>query len=151
MMRYLHLENILNKLFGKPEEINGDHRCPTYLFRWIVAKKQRFSVYLHHCVGDDWSLDMHDHPKRFITIGLKGSYTEETPDGRARIYRAPWIRSFPPEHIHRICTPQKSCWTLVIVGKPKRDWGFWHGGTWIQWRQYIRGIGGIADKMKSCP
>lgn len=121
---------ILNRLF-KLEEINGRHRCPTYLYRWTLYATRWFSVYLHHFVGDDWSRDMHDHPKRFISIGLAGGYTEETPSGERR-YAAPWIRSFPPEHIHRLrLDPGKECWTLVITLRAVRPWGFWHLGRFI--------------------
>jgi len=141
---------LLTLLFGIPEEINGGERCPTYLWRWTVfAWKGHFSVYVHHFVADDWSRDLHDHPKRFISIGLWGWYLEETPAG-IRKYRAPWFRTFPATHIHRISVPSKSCWTLVAVLKPVREWGFWHLGKFIPWRRYVEGEGGIADKMKAC-
>lgn len=145
----------LNRLFGKPEEINGANRCPTYLYRWHVWATRWFKVYLHHFVGDDWSLDLHDHPKRFISIGLKGWYYEftpapPTPYTQRKRYSAPWIRSFPANHIHRITTPSKSCWTLVIVLATVREWGFWHDGQFIHWRDYVKGKDGIADKMKAC-
>ena len=147
---------LLNKLFGTPEEINGANRCPTYLYRWHLWRTRWFRVYLHHFVGDDWSMDLHDHPKRFISIGLKGWYREWRPCkvcGGARcerptVYRAPWIRSFPAEHIHRIETPSKSCWTLVIVLKSTREWGFWHERQFVPWRQYVNSE--VADKMKAC-
>lgn len=146
---------LFDKLFGNAEEINGANRCPTYLYRWHVLKTRWFKMYLHHFVGDDWSLDLHDHPKRFISIGLKGSYIETTPypDGfplcmHTTTYKAPWFRSFPAEHIHRLEVPSKSCWTLVIVLQATRDWGFWHEGKFIGWRDYVKGS--IADKMKAC-
>lgn len=145
---------ILDRLFGIAEEINGGHRCPTYLYRWtLLSRRGHFSVYLHHFVGDDWSRDLHDHPKRFISIGIWGWYIEHRPSGDhtvERVYRAPWFRSFPAQHIHRITTPSKNCWTLVIVLKPVREWGFWHLGRFIPWRAYVEGEGGIADKMKAC-
>jgi hypothetical protein len=72
------LTAILNRLFGEPEQINGHERCETYLWRWTVAKWRGRGIYLHHFVGDDWSRDLHDHPKRFISIGLWGWYIEET-------------------------------------------------------------------------
>lgn len=140
----------------KAEEINGGRRCPTYLYRWTlfqpaVSWLKGFGVYLHHFVGDDWSRDYHDHPKRFVSIGLHGQYLEETPAGE-RVYRAPWIRTFPAEHVHRISMIDGGeCWTLVIVFPATRPWGFWHLGQWIHWRQYVDGVGGVADKMKSCP
>jgi hypothetical protein len=147
---------LLNTLFGTAEEINGRERCPTYLYRWTILKTRWGSLYLHHFVGDDWSLDLHDHPKRFISIGLWGRYYEWTPDSRiiglgtkARLYKAPWIRSFPAEHIHRLTIPVGwTCWTLVIVLKPVRAWGFWHNGKFIGWREYVESE--TADKMKAC-
>jgi hypothetical protein len=168
--------NILTRLFGKPEEINGANRCPTYLWRWTVLKlRHGRGIYLHHFVNDDWSLDLHDHPKRlgiiyiipkvvmyiipkrFISIGLKGRYFEWTPDSaivgfgrKAREYRAPWIRSFPANYIHRLTVPEKSCWTLVIVLRAEREWGFWHNSEFIHWRQYVKPGNPIADKMKVC-
>lgn len=149
------MTRILSRLFGAPEEINGAERCPTYLYRWVVCTTRWFKVYIHHFVGDDWSLDLHDHPKRFISIGLKGWYFETTrgPEGsgtRTSMFSAPWIRSFPAEHIHRIAVPSKDCWTLVIVLKTTREWGFWHDGSFIPWRTYVKPGNKTADEMKAC-
>lgn len=153
----------------KLEEINGGHRCPTYLYRWTLFQPKRpkrlwrgFGIYIHRFVGDDWSRDLHDHPKRFISIGLKGSYIEWTPDPSSpsmryldtrTIYRAPWIRTFPATHIHRITLREdrRPCWTLVIVLRAVREWGFWHRGEFIPWRDYVKGSAAwIADKMRAC-
>jgi hypothetical protein len=145
------MKRVLDMLCGTAEEINGRERCPTYLYRWELFKwRGHCSIYLHHFVGDDWSRDLHDHPKRFISIGLWGWYLEETPNGTKK-YRAPWIRTFPASHIHRLSVPSKNCWTLVIVLKPVREWGFWHLGRFIPWRSYVDGADQeIADKMKAC-
>jgi hypothetical protein len=155
------LTRVLNWIFGQAEEINGRYRCPTYLYRWVIVNWRGRAVYLHHFVGDDWSRDLHDHPKRFVSIGLWGWYIEETPyQGSAEwarlgnvltTYKAPWIRTFPASHIHRLSVPSKNCWTLVIVLKPVRSWGFWHLGRFIPWRDYVDGPdASIADKMKVC-
>ena len=141
---------MIEKLFGKPEEINGAFRCPTYLYRWHICSTRWFKAYLHHFVADDWSLDLHDHPKRFISVGLRGSYIEDMPQGSVT-YHAPWIRTFPATHIHRLRVPSKNCWTLVIVLKAVRQWGFWHGGKFIPWRSYVEGEdSAVADRMKAC-
>lgn len=153
----------IDRVFQR-EEMDGDGRCPTYLVRWTLLKFWGGrSVYLHHFVGDDWSLDLHDHPKRFISIGLKGAYAEGTPtppdshDVAAlftgitwRIFQAPWVRSFPAQHIHRIelLPDRRPCWTLVIVLRTERRWGFWHRGQFIGWREYVGSE--TATKMKSC-
>jgi hypothetical protein len=137
----------------KLEEINGGRRCPTYLYRWELARfPGKRAIYLHNFVGDDWSRDLHDHPKRFISIGLKGRYIEETPNGE-RLYRAPWIRTFPATHIHRLRLIDKQpCWTVVIVLKTVREWGFWHNRRWIEWKKYVFGSESkVGDQMKSCP
>jgi hypothetical protein len=151
------LSRILTWCFGSPEEINGNERCPTYVYRWRIiggstrhGSKTGRAIYIHHFVGDDWSLDLHDHPKRFISIGLKGSYLETTPAGQ-RWYRAPWIRTFPPTHAHRIQTPSCSCWTLLVTLRAVREWGFWNGGRWIPWKNYVAGESShLADTRKSC-
>jgi hypothetical protein len=160
---------LLDRLFVR-EDIDGNGRCPTYLHRWTVFQPRRprwfwrgFGVYLHKFVGDDWSLDMHDHPKRFISIGLSGSYREETPtadwfesddDVVERIdtvYHAPWIRTFPAHHIHRIALMGgRPCWTLVIVLRHVREWGFWHRGMFMHWRNYVQPGNRIADERKAC-
>lgn len=154
------LIRLLNRLFPL-EEINGREMCPTYLYRWTLFKRWGRGVYLHRFVGDDWSLDLHDHPRRFISIGLWGRYVEHLPGHGlqawplgGRVYRAPWIRSFPAEHVHRLTgpTPDRDCWTLIVVLKSTREWGFWHKGEWWHWKEYIFGNGGAAARSrKACP
>ena len=147
--------NLINRIFGY-EEINGNGRCP-YLHRWCLLVLPRgVRVYLHRFVGSDWSRDLHDHPKRFISIGLWGSYVEEYPhdiglwifEGRSRRYRAPWIRSFPAEHIHRLILDCPVCWTLVLTLPYSRPWGFWVRGEWIPWKKYV--YSARADEAKDC-
>jgi hypothetical protein len=143
----MNLQATINRIF-RMEEINGAERCPTYLFRWTLLRSKAFAIYLHHFVGDDWARDMHDHPKRFISIGLWGEYVEETPAGE-KLYRAPWIRTFPASHIHRLrMTERKTAWTLVVVLRAVQGWGFWKDGTFVPWRKYV---GDDAIARKNCP
>lgn len=143
------LRAVLSRLFIR-EEINGGGVCPTYLYRWELVRRENWQVYLHNFVGDDWSLDMHDHPKRFISIGLRGGYVEETPGQVERRYRAPWVRSFPAEHIHRLrLVDGRPCWTLVVVLKWVRGWGFWREGSFVPWREYVNSDD--AHDRRSCP
>lgn len=136
----MNLRSLLSMMLPVAEEINGGERCPTYLYRWellsLFGGKMR--VYLHKFVGDDWALDLHDHPKRFVSIGLRGRYVEHRSVG-PREYCAPWVRSFPPEHQHRLTGPtnDRPCWTLVIVGPPVREWGFWSSGEFVNWKDYV--------------
>lgn len=133
------------------ETIDGDGLCPVYLHRWTLLKAFGCALYLHKFVGDDWAGDLHDHPKRFISIGLWGRYTEHRADGSTREYRAPWVRTFPAEHRHRISGPtvRRPCWTLVIVLRAVRPWGFWVDGRWVPWRDYVGSE--RAEQRKICP
>ena len=132
------LAKLLTRSLGEPELID-DH----YLQRWTLAAfRNGAGAYLQRFVGSDCNRDLHDHPKRFVSIGLWGSYIEETPApagsrGR-RTFRAPWVRTFPAEHIHRILLPEGGgeCWTLVIVLPATQEWGFYTRGGWIRWTDY---------------
>jgi hypothetical protein len=152
------MHRLLSRLF-EAEEINGNNVCPTYLYRWTLFRAgSLFSVYLHKFVGDDWSIDLHDHPKRFWSFGLWGSYTEIASVDpanplhcRPRVYHAPWIRTFAADHKHRLIgpTPEKPCWTIVVVGRATRAWGFWPRGSFVPWRKYVGGSD-VASR-RSCP
>ena len=123
------MSKVLNKLFNYEDiSLNEDR---SYMHRWGLFSSyfsKRYlrgrNVYLHCMVGDDWSRDMHDHPKKFWSIGIAGCYVEETPY-KTTTYRAPWFRSFPPEHVHRLRLGSKRVWSLVYTGPIERDWGFW--------------------------
>jgi len=146
-------EAMIDKLF-KYEAINGDGICPIYLHRWTLLATKNFKIYLHHFVGNDWALDPHDHPKRFISIGIWGEYYEDDyadlENPKTTLWRAPWIRTFPATHRHRLrMTKRKSCWTICIVRKVEREWGFyWNSKTWMPWKAYV--WGGPGKERKDC-
>jgi len=143
------VKRLLDRLFGVAQEIDGLEGCQ--LYRWMVLQwGDHVTAYLNHFVDSDGNPDLHDHPRRLISIGLWGWYLEQTPE-RTRKYSAPWIRTFPATHIHRILVPSKNCWTLIIVFKTVREWGFWHLGQFIPWHSYSGGADAdLADKRKAC-
>ena len=174
MFKSLSLWTRFKLWWSNPERMNGVGRCPDYLHRWVLIDRKNFKIYLHHFLRPDWSTDLHDHPKRFLSIGLWGSYVERTPSRNDTIdrdiiggfdpgpgavgwdaggwqtyrkYRAPWIRTFPASHRHRI-TQVNNAWTLVVVLKKVRDWGFWPRGKFVPWRQYVQSTD--ADANKDC-
>jgi hypothetical protein len=138
------LHRIFRKLFPF-ETMSGNGACPVYLERWTIGQLFGCGAYLHHFLGDDWALDPHDHPRRFISIGLRGWYYEDVFTGNGEIYsthrfQAPWIRSFPAEHLHRVRAVEcGNVWTLVIVLRKSRGWGFLKDGEWISFKQYVFG------------
>ncbi len=176
---------IINRLCGY-ETMSGNGQCPVYLERWTIAEAFGCGIYLHHFLGDDWAIDPHDHPRRFISIGLRGWYYEDVfkpadfqcphpncdkgwlysapvgcgigfqdeDDGPCPIcspkttkYVAPWIRSFPANHVHRVRAVEcGNVWTLVIVLRKSRAWGFIRDGVWIPFREYVFG----GKSRKAC-
>jgi hypothetical protein len=119
-------------------EVIGLRNAEPYLLRWIVYKRKDGSgLYIHLFLGDD-AADSHDHPKRFTSIGVWGSYDEEVfkPDHRWIHHRAPWFRSFGPMHRHRLVLSGGFCWTIVKVGPEIRDWGFYTPEGWVSWKKY---------------
>lgn len=155
----------LNRLLDY-EAIDGRGICPTYLHRWRLLRIPGLcKVYLHHFVGNDWSVDPHDHPCTFWNIGIKGQYFEDQwarpwheKPSHTRFFRAPWFRTFGDSHTHRVrAFPQgpaeqrqmegrtPGAWTLCVVFKKTRDWGFWwpHRGLrhWVPSQEYIDGAG----------
>lgn len=57
-------------------------------------------------------------------------------------YHAPWVRGFPAGHPHRVLLTcdgrgrERGCWTLCLVGRTQRDWGFWTDAGWVDWRTF---------------
>jgi hypothetical protein len=145
------MKKIFNGIF-RYETMDGAGRCPIYLERWTLFHRFGIGLYLHHFLGDDWAIDPHDHPRRFISIGLKGWYYEDVfhADGvrfTTTKFSAPWCRTFPAEHLHRIRAADcGNTWTLVIVLKKCRAWGYVRDGIWMQFKDYV--FGGSA--RKSC-
>ena len=137
------MKKLINRLLAF-ENIDGNG-CAPYLQRWtLLSLPGGRKVYLHRYVGSDWTRNLHDHPKRFLSIGLAGGYVEQTPQGLTQ-WRAPWIRRFPPRHIHRLRVSRgRGCLTLVYVGRWEREWGFWVGGRWWRWDRYVKKFGDCA-------
>jgi len=140
------------KIF-KLEHIDGFGRCDRpYLIRFIVFSTKILSMYFHKFCGNDWTKEPHDHPKWFVSVGLKGRYIEEVYNKEGLLldeieHKAPWIRYFQPEHIHRVkmFDDGKPCYTLVFVGRKIREWGFYYRPSrgicplWVKWDKYVHG------------
>lgn len=160
-MKFALLLRRLAYRFFRYESMDGAGLCPVYLERWTIGQAFGCGIYLHHFIGDDWAIDPHDHPRRFISIGLKGWYFEDvyrnpcidpacSIGGKTQLietlkFTAPWIRSFPAHHLHRVRAAEcGNTWTLVIVLPKSRDWGFVRDGKWFGFREYV--FGGKARK-----
>lgn len=104
----------------------GLPECP-YVIRWR-AETPWVSVRVHHWLGPDDDRAFHDHPWWFITLVLRGGYTDKNPDGADRLH-AGSVRYRPALHRHTVVPDPEGAWTVLLTGPIIRSWGFWPGGV----------------------
>lgn len=110
----------------------GLAECP-YFYRYILDFGA-FSLRLHNWLGDDDHRAYHDHPYWFLTIVLKGGYTDVHPSkdnelqSSRDVLRFGSIRFRPAEFKHSVQDVIPGTWTFLVTGRPVRRWGFFKNG-----------------------
>jgi hypothetical protein len=110
-------------LIMKWRERLGLPECP-YVIRWRLEVNRLGSIRVHHWLGPDDDRAFHDHPWWFITVVVKGGYTDKNPAGNDHL-RAPAVRYRPALHRHTVIPDPGGAWTVLITGPRARNWGFW--------------------------
>jgi hypothetical protein len=110
------------------------------LIRYILFRVPKFGVYVHHLLRSDYDRSLHDHPFAFLSILVKGQYTEhhnQTIDGKEiAALRPRWsVMLRPAEWRHRLELSEPA-WSLVFVGPRVRRWGFFLPTGWCHWRRH---------------
>ena len=124
-----------------------------YLIRWTIIIFG-FSIRLHHWLKSDDDRYFHDHAANFISIVLKGKYSNmvpfikdyepDYPATRAYLNRNrkpvegmfnSWYNFFhcfkksiwysKAEDRHYLSIPKEGAWTLLLEGRPYHKWGFY--------------------------
>ena len=137
-----HLNVKWGEQLGRPE-------CP-YLQRWAVMVGL-FSVRVHHFYRSDDERAFHDHPWWFLTLVLRGGYTDVSPcpvcEGNPALklicgtgkpggtcggtgeqldhITAGSVRFRPALHQHTVRVDPGGVWTVILTGPNRRVWGFW--------------------------
>ncbi len=105
-----------------------------YLTRYTIFRCPLFGVFLHHIHRSDSDRSLHDHPWSFVSVILKGGYTEELrlrPGHHEVGWRGPGsILVRPAKAAHRV-TMNSPTWSLVLVGRRSRDWGYHTESGWV--------------------
>lgn len=97
---------------GRPE-------CP-YMYRWALSLGPKGpSLRLHHWIRSDDKRFKHDHPADFITLVLKGSYTDLGEGSHERMTPGR-IRKRVAEHSHTVAVDPGGCWTLCFFFPDRR-------------------------------
>lgn len=131
----------LGKLALFEKKVIGDGPVPL-LVRYVLFRLPSIGVYLHKLCRSDHDRALHDHPWPFISVILRHGYTEvhdQTIDGKtAMVYHKPGtVLVRPAEWRHRVIIGHGCpAWTLVIVGRRTRKWGFFTSTGWCWWRKY---------------
>jgi hypothetical protein len=117
-------------------EERGDAHSP-YLIRWTLFERSWLQICLHKFLRSDHS-EHHDHPWHFVSIILWRGYNEETVKGKSR--KLPGMILFrKATHRHRVeLVGDKQAFTLVIMGKYVREWGFFTSLGWEYWKDYFK-------------
>jgi hypothetical protein len=139
------------KLFEPARYIGG--RENPLIVRWTLFRLPRFGIFLHKFCRSDHDRALHCHPWTFISIILRGGYSEiyQLPDAihPCEDWRGPGsILYRPAEWKHRVVLAAgKASWNLILVGRRRRKWGFWPNGQFCWWRKYNYRLGICEEEI----
>lgn len=147
-VRYIHRDRL---------DDTTDDEDGTYLTRWYLWPHTRgsddtprrwpFRVLLHRIGQSDKDRFLHDHPWSFASLVLVGGYDEELVDP-VRGWPHTIIKTRKPgtfgwrnaETLHRVHLRGKPSWTLIVVRRQRREWGYLTDRGWVHWRSYWDGV-----------
>ena len=128
-----------------------------YILRLHVVKTPWFAVCLHWIQKPDAEPWLHDHPVSFLSIILRGWYTEVRKHGDgAPVHKVNrwfnFVRASRADK-HRIILVRRDTLTLCFMGPKTREWGFhvWseiQPGSWIMWKDYYRRLRAGEDMRR---
>lgn len=142
-------------------ETIGPDECPV-IVRWTILKTPLGKLLVHHFLPNADDRAVHDHPASFVTLVLRGGYDDRVPctgcDGEGLCpghvvggrcmecggegvvvgdrMRPGMVRLRRAEHTHRTRVGPEGCWTVVLMARKRREWGFWREGRWMHWREH---------------
>lgn len=98
-----------------------------YLWRLRILQCPLFGVYLHKLGTEDPRDTLHNHPFAFLSIILRGGYTEFVPG--PYYAKSHYVKRFNYKPLnnsfHWIAELDRTpTWTLVFVGRRRRVWGY---------------------------
>lgn len=130
-----------------------------YILRLHVVKTPWFAVCLHWINKPDAEPWLHDHPVSFLSVILRGGYTETRKRGAGgpiRTERHRWFNFVRASMLdrHRITAVHGKTLTLCFMGPKTREWGF-HVWTelspdgWIGWKDYYARLRAGEDMRRT--
>lgn len=132
--------NLINKFFLVKEIVSRQGEL--HFQRYRLLQTPWFAIYIHRISKSDMDKDMHDHPWRFISLILKGSYSEACkyyPDFKTIIkntYTPGCLVTHQAEDAHQLTLLTDVVWTLVVTSGRSRLWGYQTSSGWIDHQTY---------------
>lgn len=106
-----------------------------YITRLHIIKAPWFAICLHWLNAPDPEPYDHDHPVSFLSIILRGGYTEQR-NGRLVKHRFfNWVSATRNDY-HTIVVIKPRTLTLCLMGPKTREWGFHTDTGWVFWKDY---------------
>lgn len=119
---------LINKLFLVKEIREQDGTL--HFRRWRLLSIPWFRIYIHNICLPDYDLHRHDHPWNFVSILLKGHYSEswvQAPDYfvtySSGVYGPGEIIYHKRSDAHKI-EALDNTWSLVFAFGPYKMWGY---------------------------
>ncbi len=112
----------------------GEKDCP-YAYRWVLILFG-YSIRVHHFLRSDDKRFFHDHAWWFLTFVLKGGYTDVS-----KINNRIELSFRKANHAHYVQVEKVGCWTILVTGRPMRNWGFWVNGKMMRPLRYFSRYG----------
>jgi hypothetical protein len=106
-----------------------------YIIRLHLVKTPWFALCLHWLNHPDPEPWLHDHPVTFLSLILRGGYSEIRYNGE---YRRRWYNFIRANDAHTITHTDSNTLTFAFMGPKVRDWGYHTDKGWVYWKDYNR-------------
>lgn len=133
--------------------------------RWRLLQLPFFAVYIHGIYKSDGDIHPHSHPWSFISLILKGSYTEDVwykdlvfyQFTRKLHYQYPVFKrktfsiiGHTRQTYHKIKVTNGPVYTLVFTFGFKKDWGYLVNDNFVHYRKYrdLKNLGELYEFTK---
>jgi hypothetical protein len=136
-------------LFERVAAPDVNNPAQDHMVRYRLVQTPWFGLYLHRLnTPDDARPIPHTHPWSFVSLVLRGGYTEDVErrdhTGRREMWwnttwRTGTIHRLRATDAHKITKLRRSpTWTLLLVGprRPEPAWGYWDRNRFTPWNEH---------------
>lgn len=110
-----------------------------YIVRLHLIKTPWFALCLHWIMKADPEPYHHDHPVSFLSVILRGGYSELRYKNGVLDHKVnKWFNWIPatPDDRHTIVEVKPKTLTLCFMGPKTREWGYHTEKGWVYWKDY---------------